>query len=521
MKEDIFKTIKKEPKKDYLISFLLEGIVRQIEDKIINFDQKIDFLKTKNDPFHQLTLNYVLWRKDKEYVNAKNIIDIITSNINSVYENNWFHLSTFCVDMLFRICRETNQNKDFIKKWIHNSFSLIQKFSEKMGIVKVLDQCEILLSTIYRIDKGNEFLEDISSIIKILDNHILLAEKKGNFHLQRGIIELKIEFYKLLGREFLTLNEEIVLSFEKEGDKKEGEGNFMAANWIYNEALEAAKNFGLNKYYENLKKKLLKSGSKIKYKEIKINMDLKQIIDKKLKKYKISKNPLEDAKKDNDLIVTQKMIESVESSQSDSLKSLIPKVSIDNQGLRIAASTGTTAVERAQTMELAEALSKNLRINIMNYILSNKTVEDVIRIIETKKFLNENTVKLLIYGLKKFNEQDYISSIHILIPKIESVLRDIITNKLGLSGIRFRRYGSGYEYITLGSILKGETLKKDENIKIEEYLGRDFRDYLYYKLSMSEGQNLRDALAHGILTIEEMNYEMCLDIIYLLMRILK
>lgn len=517
----MYETIQKEPNKDYLISYFLEDVVRQIEEKTIDYEQKINLLKGEDDPFHQLTLNYVLWRKDKNYEYAKKALGLSKSVIKETYGNNWFHLSTFCVDMFFRICGETNQKEEFVIEWIHNIFSMILKHQKKMEIVHILKQCEILLKPIYKIRDVKKFSDDISSIEKILDKHIPLAVKSDKFHLQRSLIELKIEFYKLLEKDVGNLEKEIVLSFEKEGDKKAAEGNHLAANWFYNDALTAAKNFGIKDFYGRLKSKLMESGGKIEYKEIKVPVDLKPLIGMKLEQYKKSKDPLEDSKKDDSLIVTQKMVECVQSSNTDSLASLIPKVSIDEQGIRIASSTDTTAVEKAQAMGLAEALSKILRVKVMDYVLGKITIEDLIDIIKSKEFLNKNTVELLKYGLKKVEEEDYISATHIIIPKIESVLRDVITNNLGLSGIRFRRYGGGYEYMTLGSILKGESLKEDENTKIEGYLGMDFRNYLYYKLVMSEGENLRDDLAHGILKKEKMNYEMCLDMIYLIMRILQ
>ena len=67
MSGEMYEMIKKEPNKDYQLSFLLEDIVRQIEEKTIDYDQKTILLSEKDDPFHEITLNYLLWRKDKKY----------------------------------------------------------------------------------------------------------------------------------------------------------------------------------------------------------------------------------------------------------------------------------------------------------------------------------------------------------------------------------------------------------------------------------------------------------------------
>jgi hypothetical protein len=517
---ELFEEIKKEPNKDYFMSYLLENIVEQTEEETIDFDQKINFLKGEDDPFHQITLNYVLWRKDKNYDNAKKVIDILKGITSDTFCTGWFNLSTFCVDMFFRICRETNQSDDFVIEWIHNVFTLILKHEAKIGIVHIMKQCEILLKPIIRLQNVEEFKDEINLIDNILDKNISLVEKEEKYHFQRSLIELKIEFNKLLEKDILKLKKEIVLSFEKEGDKKAKDENYLAANWFYNDALTAAKNFGLKEYYEKLKGKMINSGSKIEFKEIKVELDLNPLIKLKLDQYQKSKKPLEDSLKDDSLIVTQKMIEDVQYSQSTSLASLIPKVSINEQGVNIASSKETQAIEKAQAMFLAESLSKILRVKVMNYILDQIAIDGLLKVIKSQDFLNENTIALIEYGLIKIKEEDFISAAHILTPKIESVLRDVITNKLELSGIRFRRYGGGYEYITLGSILKGELLKEGENSKIEEYLGKDFREYLYYKLIMSEGENLRDDLSHGILKKEKMNYETCLDLIYLITRII-
>ena len=520
LSSEFFEEIKKEPNKDYFLSYLLEDVVKQTEEDNVDFDQKINLLKGENDPFHQITLNYVLWRKDKKYDNAKKVIELLKDVIKDTFCNGWFNLSNFCVEMLFRICRETNQKDDFVIKWIKGVFTLIFKHEEKIGIIHIMKQCEILLKSIIRLQNVEEFKDEINLIDNILDKNISKVEKEENYHFQRSLIELKIEFNKLVEKDILKLKKEIVLSFEKEGDKKVKDKNYLAANWFYNDALTAAKNFGLKEYYEELKKKLIDAGSKIEFKEIKVEIDLKPLIKFKLDQYKESKKPLEDSLKDDSLIVTQKMIEDVQSSQSTSLASLIPKVSINEQGINIASSKETQAIEKAQSILLAESLSKILRVKVMNYILDQIGIDGLLKVIKSQDFLNENTVALIEYGFIKIKNDDFISATHILTPKIESVLRDIITNKLKLSGIRFRRYGGGYEYITLGSILKGELLKEEENSKIEEYLGKDFREYLYYKLIMSEGENLRDDLSHGILKKEKMNYEMCLDLLYIITRII-
>ena len=81
--------------------------------------------------------------------------------------------------------------------------------------------------------------------------------------------------------------------------------------------------------------------------------------------------------------------------------------------------------------------------------------------------------------------------------------------------------GNSCFYITLGRILKGDQLKPEENEKIEKYLGNDFRNFLYFKLIMNEGENLRDEIAHGNMKKEEMNYAMCIDLIFLIIRLIK
>ena len=100
----------------------------------------------------------------------------------------------------------------------------------------------------------------------------------------------------MLEKDKKNLEKEIIISFEKEGDKKTAEGNHLAANWFYNDALTAAKNFGFKEYYEKLKKKLMDSGGKIKYKEIKINVVGRLNIRKKLEEWKIKREKIREQK---------------------------------------------------------------------------------------------------------------------------------------------------------------------------------------------------------------------------------
>lgn len=98
-------------------------------------------------------------------------------------------------------------------------------------------------------------------------------------------------------------------------------------------------------------------------------------------------------------------------------------------------------------------------------------------------------------GLDAYFREDYLASIHILIPQIEEIIRHLL-ELCGGSVLKKNRLG-GYDLRTLDDLLRDH--------QIVTSLGEDMAIYLRILLTDRRGWNLRNKLSHGVLPFEAAN----------------
>lgn len=102
--------------------------------------------------------------------------------------------------------------------------------------------------------------------------------------------------------------------------------------------------------------------------------------------------------------------------------------------------------------------------------------------------LAESLSKLIAHGIERHFEKDYISSIHVLIPQVEAVLRYLL-NRKGINTIKTK--GDAIMDNELGGLLKDAATRN--------LLGEDLTTYLELRFTKQEGMNLRNNVSHGLL----------------------
>jgi transcriptional regulator with XRE-family HTH domain len=100
----------------------------------------------------------------------------------------------------------------------------------------------------------------------------------------------------------------------------------------------------------------------------------------------------------------------------------------------------------------------------------------------------EPRLKLVRVGLAAWFAEDWIQTIHVLLPQCEAALRDLLA-KLGGSVMRPDRHHGGFQAIGLGEVLSDPIFQA----KVPE----DVRFHLKVLLQDPRGINLRNAFAHG------------------------
>lgn len=108
-------------------------------------------------------------------------------------------------------------------------------------------------------------------------------------------------------------------------------------------------------------------------------------------------------------------------------------------------------------------------------------------------------------GISKFLEDDYISSLHILVPQFESTLKRLFSNA-GYPTTSFKKEGAQQE----------ETfnvfLKRDEIISA---LGVNIHKLIQIVMVEQSGLNLRNEIAHGLIKYSDIDKTKCVLVIFL------
>lgn len=128
------------------------------------------------------------------------------------------------------------------------------------------------------------------------------------------------------------------------------------------------------------------------------------------------------------------------------------------------------------------------------------TILSIMRFIQEKLIISQRNIEFIKEALDLYMEKRYIGYICILVPTIESVLRDIYRQ---INGTDLVVKGTNME---LQAIVNLTEILKDRSIK--ERLGEDTISYINYLLNDEGwGYNIRNNVAHGFEDIEFYNEE--------------
>lgn len=125
----------------------------------------------------------------------------------------------------------------------------------------------------------------------------------------------------------------------------------------------------------------------------------------------------------------------------------------------------------------------------------NIDAETITKYLYESSIFEKNRRELVKKGIEEYLNKNYVTALHILVPQIEALIRNL-DEKTGGAVFKQSHLG-GFNYKTLSDILH------DENIKIT--LGEDFVFHLKVLFVDPRGKNLRNNICHGISTSETFN----------------
>ena len=123
-------------------------------------------------------------------------------------------------------------------------------------------------------------------------------------------------------------------------------------------------------------------------------------------------------------------------------------------------------------------------------------VESFAQYLSSSRIIGDERIEIIKHGLRAFKGKEYLASIHILVFQIEGVLRDLL-GKLDLPTFSYRN--NEMRERMLSDILL--TLSQIEG------MDKDFLKFTEIYLCDIKGDNYRNDIAHGLLTVESFTKE--------------
>ena len=117
------------------------------------------------------------------------------------------------------------------------------------------------------------------------------------------------------------------------------------------------------------------------------------------------------------------------------------------------------------------------------------TIENILSFIAKSPSIKDDRIPIIKKGLEAYFSQDYLVSIHLLIPQLEEAIRNILEIE-DISTLKPNKSGRGFQLKTMD-----EMLRDPMAIRL---LTDDFANYLRILLTDNRGWNLRNDICHGI-----------------------
>jgi len=154
---------------------------------------------------------------------------------------------------------------------------------------------------------------------------------------------------------------------------------------------------------------------------------------------------------------------------------------------------GQLVLQISQNMEISSFfLRETLKVLIKKFNLDTKCIMNYLY---ESPIFDEKRRDFFVQGIEAYLHNDYFVALHILIPQIEALIRNL-AKKIGLPVLKPSRSGA-FNYRTLDDLLRD---KEIINVLTEDMC-------LYFRILFTDqrGWNLRNNICHGISQIEDFN----------------
>ena len=349
-----------------------------------------------------------------------------------------------------------------------------------------------------KLSKNKEF-----EIVSDLENRFERLLKGNNQWAAERAADLLVDYYSRLGEKEKV--KDILLKLGKMiQSQAEGASPLVACAWL-EELYHLYLQHGMKNEAHNILSKIweLSKQAKSELKKIEISVEIPK---KEVEKYinRLIDGDLNTALMRIAVNYIPKKDKVVKQIQSVSKKAPIPflfsRRIMDNGG-RVISTVGS--LEEDIDGHIILQISQNMQINspflrkTLDALISkfNLSTSEIVKYLYESPIFDEGRKEFFVRGIDAFLKGDFLVSLHLLIPQLEALVRNL-AEKIGIPILKPSRSG-GFFYRTLDELLREEGI-----IKV---LGEDMCLYLRALLTDPRGWNLRNDITHGIIKPEMFN----------------
>jgi hypothetical protein len=520
----------KLPKKRF--DFMMSGTTDKGEEwKYPNFEkdfsrESIEYYKNRTkftcNPILKARYSDVVWELDRDVNFARFAVRSYLDCCPIYFGNEWGYELSDALDRAITIASMIN-DQNLIEICLKKHYELMKQLAEKGRFRWLIEIIESILKQEKKIRGQIDYAYLILTMEEAITDY---AKNPDSFHIQRSFMELLMKIYQLRKNpeEFRRIKVRIAESLIEEAEWKKinyPNGNMVAAHF-YEEAMRVYMDLGDSpEKVDELKIKIKEANEaalKTEYKKISTEIEIpREEIDQYLKIYK-ERKPIEIFQI---MSLDKQLVPSYERSRQTAIEQ--SKQFIFQHIVPVTLMRGDICVkkisEEDEKLEYSAIGNFRMSYRLVEDILLKqifdllekdhpKYIEELIQHLSSSEIINKERLEIIQDGLRAFENKEYVATIHILIFQIEGILRDLL-GKLGLPTFSYRN--NEMRERLLNDILA--TLSQVEGIN------RDFLKFIEIFLCDIRGDNYRNDIAHGLLTIEAFTRENALLLLLILIKL--
>lgn len=374
----------------------------------------------------------------------------------------------------------------------------------------IMEPIEIYVS----LNKSGDYnlINNIISNIHRSAHQFLLND---NYHLHQSLLEISLLLISFMNLEQSSKEQLRKIIQVMIGESKEHDGNerwkrneAMGAVWCFEQAKDNYEKGGIHEKVTAMLDNIRKATQDIQWKEFKVELTMPKLDLQGNNGVELTKSIVQHQEKIPNLDFIHE--EAKRELQQHPLLSAVSHTAF-NEKNPVSHAIDDDAILQEKIRQLS---IWHIRLGENRLSLAVKTLEDetkitamdMIQLFEQSPIVDSDQLLILKSGIENHFKGDHISSIHILTPQIEGMLRRLFEKKK-ITLLKTKR----------GNILDaelGSILNKSDTIQI---LGRNFANYLRIKYADSTAINQRNEVSHALASNSVFSYSNSLSLIHDLM----